>query len=186
VKDLMTDLKTDKTGPNPLAPRHMTVREACPDERALREKQHGSAYGTNPHENDKLDNINHVLRGEILKSVSMVDQDKACRLLGLSSEDDFASLARLENQGKILRVEYEGRAAYPLFQFDVASKQVYPVIITLMEMRSDAWGSNFHLLHWLTLPHRSFNDARPCDRLPHDADDIVASFDAEISEPLHG
>ena len=53
-------------------------------------------------------------------------------------------------------------------------------------MRPDEWGGRAALFQWLTMPNRSIGGARPCDRLAEDADAIVASFAAEISEPMNG
>lgn len=93
---------------------------------------------------------------------------------------------RVEVDCQILRFNIERQAAYPLFQFDVTRQRVHPTIIELMKMRPDAWGGQMAFLHWLTRPNRSLGNARPCDRLEKDADAIVASFKAEISQPLHG
>jgi hypothetical protein len=137
-------------------------------------------------ENGNLVDVADVLRTEILGSVSMVNQEEACILLGLSDTDPSATLTRHKGDRQILRFENEGRIAYPLFQFDEAGRRVYPALIELMEMRSDDWGSEMSLLHWLTRPNCSLGGERPCDRLANDANAIVASFQAERSEPFHG
>lgn len=56
----------------------------------------------------------------------------------------------------------------------------------LEEMRTDDWGSQAALQHWLTRPNRSLGGAKPFDRLSQDADAIIASFRAEIAEPMNG
>ncbi|MDO5758354.1 MAG: hypothetical protein Q4P24_12785 [Rhodobacterales bacterium] len=56
----------------------------------------------------------------------------------------------------------------------------------LDEMRTDEWGSRATLFIWLTVPNRSIGGAKPCDRLDLYADAIVASFHAEIAEPMNG
>lgn len=123
---------------------------------------------------------------EMIGSVTMVDQDEACILLGLSETDTSAALYRRQARCQILRFNIEGQAAYPLFQFDVVGQRVYPALIELMKMRPEDWGGQMVFLHWLTQPNSSIGGARPCDRLAKDGDAIVASFRAEISEPLHG
>lgn len=56
----------------------------------------------------------------------------------------------------------------------------------LEQMRTDDWGSHAALLHWLKIPNSSIGGARPFDRLAQDADAIIASFAADIAEPLNG
>ena len=126
------------------------------------------------------------LQTEILASVPMVAQGEACALLGLSDTNPSATLKRYETRDRILRFAWKGKAAYPLFQFDVAERRIYPTLIELMKMRTDDWGSKMALLHWLTRPNRSLGGERPCDRLVDGADAILASFTAELSEPFHG
>lgn len=126
------------------------------------------------------------LQSETLASVPMVEQGEACALLGLSDTNPSATLKRYETRNRILRFDWKGKAAYPLFQFDVAERRIHPTLIKLMDMRTDEWGGKMALLHWLTRPNRSLGGARPCDRLAEDADAIVESFLAEIAEPLNG
>lgn len=126
------------------------------------------------------------LQTETLASVPMVDQGEACALLGLSDTNPSATLKRYEARNRILRFDWRGKAAYPLFQFDVAERRIYPALLKLMEMRPDDWGGKMALLHWLTRPNRSLSGARPCDRLAEDAGAIVNGFAAEIAEPLTG
>ena len=125
-------------------------------------------------------------QSETLASVPMVEQGEACALLGLSDTNPSATLKRHETRNRILRFDWKGKAAYPLFQLDVAERRIHPALIKLMDMRTDEWGGKMALLHWLTRPNRSLGGARPCDRLAEDANAIVESFSAEISEPLHG
>lgn len=166
----MTDPKADVSDPNWIEWFSKKMEEASPREKAFWKKMRRVAK----------------VRDEILASVPMVDQDEACILLSLSETDPSATLFHHEVDCQILRFNIEGQAAYPLFQFDVTRQRVHPTLIKLMEMRPDAWGGQMTFLHWLTRPNRSLGNARPCDRLEKDADAIVASFKAEISQPLHG
>lgn len=126
------------------------------------------------------------LQTEVLSSVPMVDQAQACALLGLSDTNPSATLRRYEAKDRILRFDLKGKAAYPLFQFDVAERRIHPVLLKLLEMRTDDWGGKMALLHWLTRPNRSLGGAKPCDRLDQEANAILSSFSTEIAEPLNG
>lgn len=126
------------------------------------------------------------LQTEVLSSVPMVDQSQACAILGLSDTNPSATLRRYEAKDRILRFDLKGKAAYPLFQFDVAERRIHPVLLKLLKMRTDDWGGKMALLHWLTRPNRSLGGAKPCDRLVQDSDAILKSFSAEIAEPLKG
>jgi len=53
-------------------------------------------------------------------------------------------------------------------------------------MRTDDWGDRAALFHWLTVRNRSLAGMRPCDVLIEDADAVIASFSAEVSEALNG
>lgn len=126
------------------------------------------------------------LQTEVLSSVPMVDQSQACALLGLSDINPSATLRRYEAKDRILRFDLKGKAAYPLFQFDVAERRIQPVLLKILKMRTDDWGGKMALLHWLTRPNRNLGGAKPSDRLAQDADAILRSFSAEIAEPLNG
>nr|WP_204354584.1 hypothetical protein [Paracoccus saliphilus] len=126
------------------------------------------------------------LQTDVLNSVPMVDQAQACTILGLSTANPSASLRRLEARDAILRFDRSGRASYPLFQFDIPERRVHPVLIKLLQMRSDDWGGKMALLHWLTRPNRNLQGARPCDRLAEHPEAILSSFAAEVAEPLNG
>ena len=126
------------------------------------------------------------LQTEVLSSVPMVDQSQACALLGLSDTNPSATLRRYEAKDRILRFDLKGKAAYPLFQFDVAERRIHPVLLKILTMRTDDWGGKMALLHWLTRPNRSLGGAKPSDRLAQDSDAILKSFSAEIAEPLNG
>lgn len=166
----MPDPKPDVSDPSWIEWFSMKMDEASPREEAFWERMRRVAR----------------VRDEILGSVPMVDQDQACILLGLSETDPSATLFHREVDCRILRFNIEGQAAYPLFQFDVAGQRVYPALIELMKMRPDDWGDQMAFLHWLTRPNHSLGGARPCDRLAKDAEAIVTSYRAEISQPLHG
>ena len=126
------------------------------------------------------------LQNETLASVPMVEQGEACALLGLSDANPSATLKRYETRNRILRFDWKGKAAYPLFQFDVAERRIHPTLIKLMDMRTETWGGKMALLYWLTRPNRSLGGARPCDRLTEDAEAILESFSAEIADPSQG
>lgn len=126
------------------------------------------------------------LQSDTLASVPMVGQAEACALLGLSGTNPSATLRRYEARDRILRFDWRGGAAYPLFQFDVEERRVHPTLLRLLEMRTDAWGGRMALLHWLTRPNRSLQGARPCDRLGDGGGEVVQSFAAELAEALNG
>ncbi|WP_435988503.1 hypothetical protein [Sulfitobacter sp. SH24] len=159
--------------------------EATPEEEAFWKRRRLLGLGVGLDENGNIVSAKDVLRAEIYRSVSMVNQDEACVLLGLSGMDPAATLTRHEDDGQILRFDNEGQAAYPLFQFDVIRQRFFPVLIELMKMRLNDWDSQMALIHWLTRPNCSLGGARPCDKLAEDANAILASFRAEISEHLH-
>ena len=121
-----------------------------------------------------------------MAAVELVGPKEACELLGLSGTDAFTTLQRCEAEDRVLCLDWTGMPVYPRCQFDASRCQVYPILIELLAMRTDDWGSRLALLHWLTRPNRSLGGARPCDRLAEDGDAIVASFAAELSAPDHG
>lgn len=141
-----------------------------------------------PREEEFFERMRRVakVRDELIASVQMVDQDTAAALLGLSEPDPSDILFRRQARFQIFRFNIDGQPAYPLFQFDAAKHRVYPALIEIMKLRPEDWGGQMTLLHWLTLPNLNLGNARPCDRLATDADAILASFEAEISEPLQG
>ena len=183
---VVTNPKPDESDPEWMEWFSKKMNEASLEEEAFWERRRRLGLGVGLDENGNLVSAKDVLRTEILGSVSMVEQDEACILLGLIDTDPSTILKRYERDGRILRFDIEGQAAYPIFQFDVARQRVYPALIELMKMRSDDWGSQFAFLHWLTRPNRSLGGARPCDSLAKDANIISACFRAEISQHLHG
>ncbi len=124
-------------------------------------------------------------RAETDRPYLMVNQNEACTLLNLDV-NSAAVLRDLEANNRVLRFGREGYAAYPLFQFDVANRRVYPALVELLEMRTDDWGSRMALLQWLDRPNQSIGGERPSNRLAGDASAIINSFDAEIRQLRHG
>lgn len=69
----------------------------------------------------------------------------------------------------------------------------HPTYLKLEEMRvadwgmgPDSWGSERMLEHWLSRPNRCLGGYRPVDRLTEDAEMILASFKADLEQPLQG
>ena len=114
----------------------------------------------------------------------MVDQTQACRLLGLSTANPSATMRRKEDKNEILRFAIDGRAAYPLFQFDVEGRRLSPAMSRLIARKPRGW-SDFRLLHWLTRPHLDF-DGTPAEALSVDADAVMRAFDRDIESISHG
>ena len=124
------------------------------------------------------------LQEKILAGTPMVDQAEACELLGLSSANPSATMKRKEERGEVLRFSIDGRAAYPLLQFDVEGRRVLPAMIRLMANKPKAW-SDFRLLHWLIRPHLDFEHT-PGEALGSDGEGVIAAFAREIEPPVHG
>lgn len=124
------------------------------------------------------------LQEKILASVSMVDQAQACELLGLSGANPSATMKRKEEKRELLRFTVDGRVAYPLFQFDVEGRRLFPVMAKLVAMKPASW-SDFRLLHWLTRPHLDFGSA-PAARLGSEQAEVIAAFEREIVPAEHG
>ncbi|MFN8683599.1 hypothetical protein ACDP63_21045 [Paracoccus sp. P2] len=124
------------------------------------------------------------LQERILAGTSMVDQAQACELLGLSATNPSATMKRKEDKREILRFTVDGRATYPLFQFDVEGRRIHPAMAKLIALKPRTW-SDFRLLHWLTRPHLDFGVA-PAERLGAEADAVIAAFEREIVPAEHG
>ena len=124
------------------------------------------------------------LQERILASTPMADQGQACELLGLSGANPSATMKRKEDRREVLRFQVDGRAAYPLFQFDVEARDIYPVMPKLIAQKPAHW-SDFRLLHWLTRPHADF-DAPPSEVFGSDAEAVVAAFERAIEPVDHG
>ena len=124
------------------------------------------------------------LQEKILASTSMVDQAQACELLGLSGTNPSATMKRKEEKREILRFTLDGRVSYPLFQFDVEGRRIFPVMANLIALKPDAW-SDFRLLHWLTRPHLDFGTAL-AEKLGAQETEVVAAFKREILPVEHG
>ncbi|SIQ68955.1 hypothetical protein SAMN05421641_11225 [Paracoccus thiocyanatus] len=124
------------------------------------------------------------LQEKILAGTVMVDQAQACELLGLSAANPSATMKRKEDKREILRFTVDGRAAYPLFQFDVERRRIHPAMARLIALKPQGW-SGFRLLHWLTRPHLDFG-AAPAERLGAEGDAVIAAFEREIVPAEHG
>ncbi|ENN83813.1 hypothetical protein RHSP_83001 (plasmid) [Rhizobium freirei PRF 81] len=124
------------------------------------------------------------LQEKILASTSMVDQAQACELLGLSGANPSATMKRKEDKREILRFTIDGRVSYPLFQFDVEGRRIFPAMAKLIALKPDTW-SDFRLLHWLTRPHLDFGTT-PAEKLGAEEAEMVAAFKREIVPVEHG
>ncbi|WP_226898632.1 antitoxin Xre/MbcA/ParS toxin-binding domain-containing protein [Mangrovicoccus algicola] len=130
--------------------------------------------------------LNRVrLQTGVLAGLPMADQAEACELLGLSLANPSATMRRKEQKGEILRFTLEGRARYPLFQFDAEAQRLHPAMSAILAERPAGW-SDFRLLYWLTRPHRALGDATPAARLGRDPGAVLAAF-RDAAEPAdHG
>lgn len=124
------------------------------------------------------------LQEKILASTSMVDQPQACELLGLSGTNPSATMKRKEEKREILRFTIDGRVSYPLFQFDVEGRRIFPAMAKLIALKPETW-SDFRLLHWLTRPHLDFGTA-PAEKLGVEDAEVIAAFKREIVPAEHG
>lgn len=124
------------------------------------------------------------LQERILASTPMADQAEACELLGLSDTNPSATMKRKEAKHELLRFTVDGRAAYPLFQFDVEGRRIYSGVARIIANKPESW-SDFRLLHWLTRPHLDFEGA-PAEAFATEADAIIAAFEREIEPEMHG
>lgn len=124
------------------------------------------------------------LQERLLSITPKIDQTQACQFLGLSLTNPSATLKRKEGKGEILRFDAGGRAAYPLFQFDIERQRIFPVIKKVLAVKPETW-SNFRLLHWLTTPHLDF-DRTPAESLESREGDVLAAFSRAIKVPDHG
>lgn len=129
--------------------------------------------------------LNRVrIQERLLASVSLVNQSEACELLGLSKSNPAATMARKERNGEVLRFTTDGRAAYPLLQFDVDNRRIYPAMKEILALGRQH-RSDFQILRWLTTPHLDF-DATPAEALGPEAAAVIAAFSREIEVPEHG
>ena len=124
------------------------------------------------------------LQEKILAGTSMADQAQACELLGLSGTNPSARIKRKEDKREILRFTIEGRTAYPLFQFDIEGRRIFPAMAKLIALKPETW-NDFRLLHWLTRPHLDFG-APPAERLREEEAGVIAAFKREILPAEHG
>ncbi|WP_172327175.1 hypothetical protein [Mangrovicoccus sp. HB161399] len=125
------------------------------------------------------------LQTRLLDGLPMADQAEACELLGLSLANPSATMKRKEQKGEILRFSVEGRARYPLFQFDVEARRIHPAMAAILSRRPDSW-SDFRLLHWLTRPHAALDGATPAATLGHRPAEVLAAFGLAAERPDHG
>lgn len=124
------------------------------------------------------------LRERILNATPMVDEDQAMELLGFSGADPSATMERKVGVAELLHFEIGGRKAYPLFQFDVDNRRIYPAMTELIAMRPGNW-SDYRLLYWLVQSHLDFEDT-PAAALGREDDAIISAFKCEIEPVLHG
>ena len=124
------------------------------------------------------------LQEKILASTSMVDQPQACELLGLSGTNPSATMKRKEEKREILRFTIDGRVSYPLFQFDVEGRRIFPTMAKLIALKPETW-SDFRLLHWLTRPHLDFETA-PAEKLGAEDAEVIGAFKREVVPAEHG
>ena len=81
----MTNPKPDESDPEWMEWFFKKMNEAGPEEEAFWERRQRLGLGVGLDESGNIISMKDVLRAEILGSVSMVDQDEACVLLGLSA-----------------------------------------------------------------------------------------------------
>lgn len=124
------------------------------------------------------------LQEKILANTRMANQAQACALLGLSGTNPSATMGRKEERREILRFTVDGRAAYPLFQFDVEGRRIFPVVVKLIALKPRTW-SDFRLLHWLTRANLDFR-VTPAERLGTEEEKVIAAFEREIVSAEHG
>lgn len=120
----------------------------------------------------------------ILSRTEMADQGQACALLGLSNANPSATMKRKEDRGGLLRFTVDGRASYPLFQFDVEGRRIYPAVARTLALRPANW-SDFRLLNWFTTPHFDFDDT-PAAALADAEAPVLAAFARAIEPQVHG
>jgi vacuolar-type H+-ATPase subunit H len=123
------------------------------------------------------------LQESILKDVPMVDQRQACELLGLSTRNASATMARREDDTLHFRID--GKMKYPLLQFDVEARQIYPALRDILDLAREAGWSNFRLLNWLLRPHMDF-DTVPADALGRADAEVMAALRRAIRPDMHG
>lgn len=124
------------------------------------------------------------LQENILAATTMVEQARASDLLGMTGTNPAATIERLAEKGEVLRLTIDGRATYPLFQFDVEGRRIFPAIAKLIALKPGSW-SDFRLLHWLTRPHLDF-EATPAEVLGTKGEEVIAAYLREIDPAVHG
>lgn len=129
--------------------------------------------------------LNRVrLQNELLKATTLVDQKRACELLGKSPSNPSATMKRVESDQAPLKFTDNGRVKYPLFQFDIDNRRIFPVLKELRKIQPDNY-SDFMLLHWLTRPHLDLHGP-PADALKTNPDAVLEAFSREVEPVRHG
>ncbi len=93
-------------------------------------------------------------------------------------------MKRKEEKREILRFTVDGRVSYPLFQFDVEGRRVFPAMAKLIALKPETW-SDFRLLHWLTRPHLDFGTA-PAESLVRKTQRLSRHSNARSCPRTHG
>lgn len=124
-----------------------------------------------------MDRISKVGR-KILATAPMLDAGQAAEILGLSATHD------LEGQQGLLAFTIDGRVMYPLFQFDIEHRLIYPVLSRLIALKPRYW-STLRMVHWLLRPHLDFG-VPPADYLAQKPEEVVSAFKREIEPVVHG
>ncbi len=138
--------------------------------------------GEDPALVDALEKV--ALQEDILASAPMADNLQACRLLGLSGSNASSAMGRIVKKGDVFRMIVDGRPAYPLFQFDIENRRIFPVIKDMLTMRPDRW-SDFRFLNWFIRPLHALNGS-PADSLNDNPEGVMAAFKKAIEKPRHG
>lgn len=146
---------------------------------------------TDPHEDTPAaltgpadaDTRTEALRERVLGATTLFSAQDASAALGRPAQDPAATMAA--HDSSILRFVQNGKPVYPAFQFDSKRQQIYPELLTLVQMaRKHGW-SDHRLLHWMERPHADFGVA-PAAVLEHRGGDVVAAFHRATQPELHG
>lgn len=140
------------------------------------------AKGDDPEVKAALNKVR--VQQKILSRTPVVDQGEACELLSLSTSNPSATMLRKEKRREILRFTVDGRAVYPLFQFDIENRKLYPAMKTLLDMTPETW-SNYRVLHWLTRSHADLGGA-PAEHLGTAPEAVIGAYAREIEPSVHG
>ena len=113
----------------------------------------------------------------------MLSEAEACECLGLLSADPPQALPQY--QGQMLGFPIDGQSRYPAFQFDTASRRIYPCFQSLLELTQAARWSDFRILNWMLRPHFDF-EGSPADALAEHGDDVLQAIQRAIGLEQHG